>query len=203
MRNYKIEAKKGGPCTDICVITNDLLLARFIELELTEAGYSVCSGENAKDARLYIYDLDFASDTSGADIGFSYNEAKRAEVNTFLQRPIDAAALVNAVSGMLKGHTAAMESAIEVCTKTRKARTDKGEVRLSAKELALLVELCRVPLLSREDGAKIFGEAESNVVDVYMHYLRRKLAKVYGGETVISMRSKGYALAEALKINFT
>ena len=162
----------------------------------------MCSGESAADARLYIYDLDFASDVSGADIGFSYNEAKRAEVHTFLQRPIDAAALVSAVSGMLTGSAVAKESAIDVCTQTRKAKTDKGEVRLSEKEFALLIELCKVPLLSREEGARIFGEAESNVVDVYMHYLRKKLAKVYSGETVISMRSKGYALSKTLKINF-
>lgn len=188
---------------DICVITNDAVLARFIALELAEVGYDICSGENATDARLYICDLDFTEDIPEGAIGFSYNEAKRGAVQSFLPRPIDAAKLRSAVSKRLSEPASAKDTVIEASRTTRKLRTDKGEVRLSEKEFALLEILCKSSVLAREDGAALFGNGESNVVDVYMHYLRKKLAKVYDGETVKSKRGKGYTLPETLKINFT
>ncbi len=174
-----------------------------MELELSEAGYSVCSGDSAADARLYICDLDFTDDIPEGAIGFSYNEAKRGCVQSFLQRPIDAAKLRGAVSKRLSEPTAARNTAIEASRATRKLRTDKGEVRLSEKEFALLEALCKSPVLTRKDGAELFGDGESNVVDVYIHYLRKKLAKVYDGETVKSKRGQGYALPATIKINFT
>ena len=116
---------------------------------------------------------------------------------------IDAAKLRSVVSIMLSEPAAAKDTVIEANRTTRKLRTDKGEVRLSEKEFALLDKLCKSSVLVREDGAMLFGDGESNVVDVYMHYLRKKLAKVYDGETVKSKRGEGYTLPDTLKINFT
>ena len=163
----------------------------------------MCSGESAAEARLYICDLDFTENIAKGAVGFSYNEAKRAEVHTFLQRPIDAAKLRSVVSIMLSEPAAAKDTVLEANRTTRKLRPDKGEVRLSEKEFALLDKLCKSSVLVREDGAMLFGDGESNVVDVYMHYLRKKLAKVYDGETVKSKRGEGYTLPDTLKINFT
>jgi two-component system OmpR family response regulator len=74
------------------------------------------------------------------------------------------------------------------------------EVRLSAKEFALLHELMRNSgvVLSRShlidhvwdtayDGA-------SNVVDVYIRYLRDKLDRPFGRETIETVRGAGYRL---------
>ena len=73
-------------------------------------------------------------------------------------------------------------------------------VRLSAKEFALLHELMRHPdaVLSRThlidhvwDTAYDGG---SNVVDVYIRYLRDKLDRPFGRQTIETVRGAGYCL---------
>lgn len=186
---------------DICVITNDTLLARFIELELSEAGYSVYIGDNA-EALLYICDLDFTEELPQNAIGFSYSEGKRSLTENFLLRPIDSEKLRSAVSKLLKVPVLTKDSIIEVDLKSRKAKSAKGEVRLSEKELALLCLLTEDKSLTRESGKKIFDGSDTNVVDVYMHYLRKKLSKICDGETVKSMRGKGYRLSDTVLVKF-
>ena len=122
---------------DICIITNDTVLARFFSLELEEIGYTVCVKENYTEARLAICDLDFTSDIPQNSIGFSYDEKKRSLVKNFLLRPIDASKLRSAVSKLLAEPTSSAVTSIEVDILTRKVKTERGEVRLSEKELAL------------------------------------------------------------------
>ena len=188
---------------NICVVTNDMRLARFIILELEEAGYTATHGEITHSADLYICDLDCLETVPDNCIGFSLYEEKREKVSTFLQRPIDAKKLINAISkrfDFIPNSERLMQ--IEINKASREAKTELGKIRLSEKEIALLKALCKTPILSREDGAKIFGDADSNVVDVYIYYLRKKLAKIYNGNTVKSMRGKGYSLADSLDIKF-
>lgn len=189
---------------NICVVTNDMRLARFIILELEEAGYAAVCSENAENADLYICDLDFVEKAPADCIGFSYDESRADSVSTFLQRPLDAKKLRSAVSKKLdiipKSNRPLQ---LEINSATREARTELGKVRLSDKELSLLNTLYKAEILTREGGARIFGAADSNIVDVYVHYLRKKLAKVYSGDTVKSVRGKGYALSKTLDIKFT
>ena len=170
---------------------------------MQEAGYKACSSEAPTDAQLYICDLDYTNNIPEDSICFSYDEGKRGQAKNFLQRPIDASKLKAAVAKLLSDPTMTKIFSVEVDRVSRKARTEAGEVRLSEKELKLLAKLCETPMLSREDGAKIFGDGESNIVDVYIHYLRKKLAKVCDGETVKSMRGEGYTLSDSLNIKFT
>jgi two-component system OmpR family response regulator len=74
------------------------------------------------------------------------------------------------------------------------------DIRLSAKEFALLYELMRHPgaVLSRThlidhvwDTAYDGG---SNVVDVYIRYLRDKLDRPFGRDTIETVRGAGYRL---------
>lgn len=188
---------------DICVVTNDARVARFIVLELKEAGYTAMHSEVVAAAKLAICDLDFICDAPSDCIGFSYDKEKNTSVQDFLPRPIDSEKLRCAVAkrlSVLPVQKAAM--IIEIDKSTRKARANGNDVRLSEKELALLIKLCETPVLTREDGAKIFGEGDSNVVDVYVHYLRKKLAKICDGETVKSKRGEGYSLSDSLSVKF-
>ena len=188
---------------DICVVTNDARLARFIVLELKEAGYTAMHSEVTAAAKLCICDLDFVSDVPRDCIGFAYDESKRECVQDFLKRPIDTEALRDVVCRRLNIAPVQKRSVqIEVNTASRKVTSLGKEVRLSEKELALFIKLYESGTLTREDGAKIFGQTESNVVDVYVHYLRKKLAKVYDGETVVSNRKKGYSLSDSLIVKF-
>lgn len=182
---------------DICIVTTDNVLARFLMLELREAGFSA-ERSDAPDsrARLAICDLDsFSGEIPEGAIGFSYDESRRRLVNLFLHRPISAEALISAVTERLAPDSKKEDvRALTLATATRKIITADGEVRLSEKELALLKKLCETPLLSRAEASVIFGEGESNVVDVYMHYLRKKLKTVCPYEVIRAKRSEGYSL---------
>ena len=190
----------------VCVITKDALLGRFLTLELAEAGFAaeVCEAADPR-ADLYLCDLDsFTGPIPENAIGFSYEEGKGKAVQTFLQRPIDSEALQNAVKLCLapKAQTDTVRD-FTVDANTRRIRTEIGETRLSEKELVLLKKLCTVPLLTRADAAAVFGDGDSNVVDVYMHYLRKKLKAVCPYDVIVSKRGEGYALTGKVTVKFS
>ena len=74
------------------------------------------------------------------------------------------------------------------------------EIPLSAKEFALLETLMRRPghVLSRLDLLEHVWdfdyEARSNVVDVYVRYLREKIDRPFGVESIETVRGAGYRL---------
>jgi two-component system, OmpR family, response regulator len=85
----------------------------------------------------------------------------------------------------------------------RRAWRGERELDLSAKEFALLelfmrrpgVALTRTQLL---DGAwDIAFESRSNVVDVYVRYLREKIDRPFGRDSLETVRGVGYRLREA------
>jgi DNA-binding response OmpR family regulator len=77
-----------------------------------------------------------------------------------------------------------------------------GPVSLSAREFALLAHLMRHPgqVLSRQqilDGVWGYSfDPRSNLVDVYVGYLRRKLADAGAGEAIETVRGVGYRLRD-------
>jgi two-component system OmpR family response regulator len=83
-------------------------------------------------------------------------------------------------------------------------RTWRGEdeVDLSAKEYALLELFMRRPgqTLSRvqllEGAWDISFESRSNLVDVYVRYLREKIDRPYGRDSIETVRGVGYRLRE-------
>ena len=67
---------------------------------------------------------------------------------------------------------------------------------MSKKEFALLSLLVerKGSIVSREDAAALFGGDGSNVVDVYVKYLREKLDEHFGVKIISSVRGKGYTI---------
>ena len=84
---------------------------------------------------------------------------------------------------------------------TRRVWRGKSEVELSAKEFALLETFMRRPglVLSRyqllEHAWDIAYENKSNVVDVYVRYLREKIDRPFGVESLETVRGSGYRLS--------
>ena len=78
----------------------------------------------------------------------------------------------------------------------------KAELDLSAKEFALLELLMRRPgrVLTRgqilEGAWDMSYERRSNVVDVYIRYLREKIDRPFGGNSIETVRGVGYRLRE-------
>jgi two-component system OmpR family response regulator len=83
---------------------------------------------------------------------------------------------------------------------TRQVRRGEDEIRLSAKEFALLETFMRRPgeVLSRlqllEHAWDFAYENRSNVVDVYVGHLRRKIDDPFGRQSLETVRGAGYRL---------
>jgi two-component system, OmpR family, response regulator len=83
---------------------------------------------------------------------------------------------------------------------TRTVRRGEEEIQLSAKEFALLETFMRRPgeVLSRyqllEHVWDFDYENRSNVVDVYVRYLREKIDRPFGRDSIETVRGVGYRL---------
>ena len=90
---------------------------------------------------------------------------------------------------------------LEIDTGARHARRAGQEIELTAREFALLEVLARRTgdVVSRQDLWEhcydFASEATSNVVDVYIGYLRRKLEPSHLSKLIHTRRGQGYVLA--------
>lgn len=189
---------------DICIVTADASLARFLTLELTEAGYTACVSDTPTAARLCLCDLDhYTGELPENTVGFSYDGSKQRRVATFLPRPVLVEALLDAVRERMHPAQGGEAPCLTAERATRRVRSGGSSVRLSEKEFALLERLWACDLLTREDAADIFGGGDSNVVDVYMHYLRKKLKTVCPYDVIGAKRGRGYRRTGTVHILFT
>lgn len=85
---------------------------------------------------------------------------------------------------------------------SRNVRRGDAEISLSAKEFALLEAFMRRPghVLTRldllEHAWDFAYENRSNVIDVYVRYLRAKVDRPFGVESIETVRGAGYRLRE-------
>ena len=85
---------------------------------------------------------------------------------------------------------------------TRQAWRKDTEILLSAKEFAIFETFMRRPgeVLSRyqllEQAWDYEYENRSNVVDVYVRYLREKVDRPFGKQSIETVRGAGYRLRE-------
>jgi two-component system OmpR family response regulator len=85
---------------------------------------------------------------------------------------------------------------------TRRAWRGEAEISLSATEFALLQALMRHPgeVLSRDQLLERVwgddGKTQSNVVDVYVHYLRQKVDRPFDADSIETVRGGGYRLRQ-------
>ena len=83
---------------------------------------------------------------------------------------------------------------------TRRVRRGDADIQLTAKEFALLEYLMRHPgeVLSRtrliEHLWDFAYEGGSNIVDVYIRYLREKIDRPFDRRTIETVRGAGYRL---------
>jgi two-component system OmpR family response regulator len=91
---------------------------------------------------------------------------------------------------------------IELDPATRRVTRNGTEISMSAKEFALLETFMRSPgrVLSRfqllEHVWDYSYESRSNIVDVYVRYLREKLDRPFGVKSIETVRGAGYRLRE-------
>jgi len=92
---------------------------------------------------------------------------------------------------------------LELDPAARRVRRGETTIELSAKEFALLETFMRRPgaVLSRlqllEHAWDYEYENRSNVVDVYVRYLREKIDRPFGRDSIETVRGAGYRLRES------
>jgi DNA-binding response OmpR family regulator len=126
----------------------------------------------------------------------------------YLAKPFSMAELVARLRAQLRALANAASSTlevedIEVDLLTRRVTRAGAEVALSTTEFELLVFLCRHhgQVVTREQVlASVWGyehDPGTNVVDVYVGYLRRKLGRPQDPAPITTVRSVGYRLGSA------
>jgi two-component system, OmpR family, response regulator len=123
----------------------------------------------------------------------------------YLSKPFSFAELLARLRALTRRGPSERPAVLEVGTlrldpATRQAWRGEAEVELSAKEFALLETFMRNPgdVLTRLDlleHAWDYGyENRSNVVDVYVRYLRAKIDRPFGVDSIETVRGVGYRL---------
>ncbi len=174
------------------VIILDIMLPRMNGLEVLRR---VRSGGVATPVLLLTARDEIDDKVAGLDAGaddyltkpFAFSELL-ARTRALLRRP------------PLQGDDTLRLGGLELDTRRRTARLESHTLRLSSREFALLDYLLRHPgqvLTRTQIGEGVWGldfENESNVVDVYVGYLRRKLAVASAGPAIMTIRGVGYML---------
>ena len=178
-------------------------LSRLIELELLERGAEVTweADENV-DQAVYVVgvlDDDAMETVNNTAVGAEkvvccrYQEADSDGI-IVIERPIDAGKLADGLTRSYKKEKDPRGLVIDGDNVSFRGE----KVDLSKKELELLKLLWSKngePVGRQETRDAIFpAESDSNVVDVYIRYLRKKLDLRFDTRMIVTVRNKGYML---------
>ena len=162
-------------------------------------GFEVCRRLRDDDVRTPIIMLTALDDVEDRIAGLD------AGADDYLVKPFDFGELVArlralARRGPVGRDTVLRVAGVELDPATRRVRRGRREIPLSAKEFQLLEVFMRNPdqVLSRyqllEGAWDSEYEHRSNVIDVYVRYLREKLDRPFGTESFETVRGVGYRL---------
>jgi two-component system, OmpR family, response regulator len=180
---------------DFALVVLDVLLPKL-------SGLEVIKGIREHDEALPVIMLTALAETDdvvkGLDLGAS----------DYLTKPFAFAELLARIRAHLRqpGQTSAASLAvgdINLDFRTREVQRAGRGVKLTAREFELLAYLMRHPdqVLSRAQILNaVWGydyDPGTNVLDVYIGYLRRKLAEGDGEAPIQTVRSAGYRLVSA------
>lgn len=198
---------------NILILSKDSVFARMLELELKTMRFSVAvnASPTERHNRLILVDLDSAAIPSKTwegtrIIGFTRRfevsglDARR-RCSMILHRPFQMHILREEVAHLSAAVDEREESKIQQNAPTLKLSGNvltcgEAELTLRPKEVAVISYLLenRGKPVSREELATRIGESTANKADVYVCYLRRKLATATALPLIKTVRGKGYKI---------
>ena len=180
---------------DPAVVVLDIMLPGL-------SGYEVCRQLRQGGSRVPILML------TAKDGEYDEADALDLGADDFLAKPFSYVVLVAHLRALLRRAPSDRSPQLEVGDlrldpATRRCFRGRREVRLTAREFALTELLARRAgqVVSRAEIVEQVWNADvgmdSNVVEVYVGYLRRKLDAPFGVQTLQTVRGAGYRLVEA------
>ncbi len=180
---------------DYALIILDVLLPKLSGLEVIK---TIRDGDEALPVIMLTALAETDDVVAGLDLG----------ANDYLTKPFAFAELLARIRAHLRqpgqiSGTSLEVGGISLDFRTREVDRDGRAVKLTAREFELLAYLMRHPdqVLSRAQILNaVWGydyDPGTNVLDVYVGYLRRKLAKADGEAPIQTVRSAGYRLVSA------
>ena len=197
----------------IILLSSSENLRDFFRLEALNFGFLVDCFDKFEKIHNDISDYDLAIIDIDTIKRTPLNTAKR-EITVSSQKgkadltyPISISALRNIYNRLFVWEDCAQEKIKEDALKVVFLKKQKNTVSIKKKkyllsdaEYNLLSLLCKNSqnIVLREDIDKLFGGENSNIADVYICKLRKKLEEPLGQRLIITVRSKGYKIiAEA------
>ena len=146
---------------------------------------------------------DVEDKVAGLDLGANDYVTKPFEIDELLAR-IRSALRFTAVEVLKKDAFLHEFADLSIHEQTREVKRNERQVELTPREYDLLLHLLKHPnqVLSREQlldavwGYDYFGD--TNVVDVYIRYVRKKIEQEGEGKLIQTVRGVGYVLKEQL-----
>ncbi len=202
------------------IISDDRKFARMLQIILEDAGYSPVdiSSRLYKSCDYSIVDLDFCKDIKPG--GHCVSFSKSASVSADLQRPFTISAFLRLVSERFgpsgvrtytrqphptddtddddseKPDIPRNKGRISILSDNRILINGKS-VEFSPKEFRLLILLLdnRGKTVEKSEiRSAVFGDSDSNCVEVYINYLRKKLEPFGNDCRIRTVRGKGYTI---------
>jgi len=198
--NNGYDGAKKGVNEEVDLILLDLMLPGLSGIEVCRR---IRSTSDIPIIMLTAKD-DVSDKVTGLDMG----------ANDYITKPFAIEEVFARIRNALKGHNKRRENKNVYKYKNLIVNVDKYEVTynsekiiLTKKEFLLLVYLLdniniavpRETILSEVWGYEYIGE--TNIVDVYVSYIRNKIDQKYNIETITTIRGVGYIIREETKID--
>ncbi|NLK39632.1 MAG: winged-helix domain-containing protein [Clostridiales bacterium] len=202
---------------DVCIYSDDEIFSHMLAWELQFAGFKAITAyapqNQPEPVRLYLIDADMANPPitppNTPVIRFSSVKNRTDDSVEFI-RPFQTSSLITTIAELLKpakstkktknAKSASRAQSIFSFSDSSHSVTIGGKTLiLSPREYLLLKHLYQKKghPVSRDEAASVVWEKEgnnTNVVDVYIYYLRKKLEKAFDDRMIHTVRNKGYLL---------
>ena len=196
---YAVTVRHDGPSGEAAALTGDYAL---VLLDLTLPGKDGL--EVLRTIRARLQDLPVVALTARTAIEQRVEGLDRG-ANDYVTKPFSLEELLARVRAQLRApgqpESSALDAAgIRMDLRTRRVQQDGHDVRLTAREFEVLAYLMRHPdqVLSREQILNaVWGfdfDPGTKVLEVYIGYLRRKLAATGVADPIETVRNVGYRL---------